>query len=60
MQETFEEWCKNNNREDLLNEWDYELNKILPSEITTGSVIFSNNSRMPTTLINTGFINKNA
>ncbi|MBR6548784.1 MAG: zinc-ribbon domain-containing protein, partial [Clostridia bacterium] len=29
-----ETWCKQNNREYLLDEWDYEKNTILPSEIT--------------------------
>ena len=33
----FESWCKNNNRNDLLAEWDYENNSILPSEVTFGS-----------------------
>lgn len=31
---TFEEWCIQNNREDLLIRWDYELNKKLPSEVS--------------------------
>lgn len=30
----FEEWCLNNNRTDLLKRWDYELNDVLPSEIS--------------------------
>ena len=30
---SFENWCKDNNRQDLLNLWDYELNDKLPSEI---------------------------
>lgn len=30
---SFEEWCKNNNRQDLLDRWDYELNDKLPSEV---------------------------
>ena len=33
----FETWCRNNNRNDLLEEWDYEKNKLLPSEITKSS-----------------------
>lgn len=33
----FETWCKSNNREDLLNEWDYKNNTLLPSEITPQS-----------------------
>lgn len=30
---SFGDWCKNNNREDLLNRWDYELNNISPFNI---------------------------
>mgnify|MGYP002234345892 CR=1 FL=1 len=33
----FETWCKNNGREDLLKEWNYEKNEILPTEVTFGS-----------------------
>ncbi len=33
----FETWCKQNNKETLLQEWDYKKNKMLPSEITSGS-----------------------
>ena len=33
----FETWCKCNKKEELLNEWDYENNKILPSQISYGS-----------------------
>lgn len=33
----FESWCKNNDRNDLLTEWDYENNSILPCEVTFGS-----------------------
>lgn len=29
-----ETWCKENNREDLLTEWDYEANILLPSEVS--------------------------
>lgn len=32
-----ETWCKENNREDLLKEWDYENNLITPSEVAKGS-----------------------
>lgn len=32
-----EEWCKRNNRLDLLEEWDYEKNDIGPYEISYGS-----------------------
>ncbi len=31
---SFEQWCINNNRLDILNRWDYELNDCKPSEIT--------------------------
>jgi len=30
---TFEQWCLDNNRLDILNRWDYELNKCKPSKI---------------------------
>ena len=30
---SFENWCKDNNRQDILDLWDYELNDKLPSEI---------------------------
>ena len=29
-----ETWCKSNNREDLLKEWNYQKNEILPSQIS--------------------------
>lgn len=32
-----ETWCKQNNREVLLDEWDYEKNTLVPTEITMGS-----------------------
>lgn len=32
-----ETWCKKNKRENLLSEWDYEKNDILPCEVTFGS-----------------------
>lgn len=31
--DSFYYWCKNNNRQDLLDRWDYELNNISPTEI---------------------------
>lgn len=37
MKESFEDWCENNNRQDLLDEWDYEKNTLKPNEITKGS-----------------------
>lgn len=30
---SFEQWCINNNRQDILDRWDYELNNCSPSEI---------------------------
>lgn len=32
-----ETWCKNNNKEYLIKEWDYNKNDILPSQISYGS-----------------------
>ena len=34
---SFEIWCIENNRQDILNRWDYELNNCKPSEITYGT-----------------------
>lgn len=34
---SFEQWCINNDRQDVLDRWDYELNNIKPSEIGFGS-----------------------
>ena len=31
---SFEEWCKDNNRIDLLERWDFDKNKCLPSEVS--------------------------
>ena len=31
---SFEQWCINNDRKDILKRWDYELNNCKPSEIT--------------------------
>lgn len=33
IRHTFEQWCLDNNRLDILNRWDYELNKCKPSKI---------------------------
>ena len=33
---SFEQWCIENNRQDILDRWDYELNDCLPSEISYG------------------------
>jgi len=33
----FDEWCINNNRQDILDRWDYELNNCNPSGISYGS-----------------------
>lgn len=34
---SFEQWCIDNNKQDILELWDYKLNKILPSEVSYGS-----------------------
>ena len=34
---SFEQWCIENNRQDVLNRWDYDLNKYKPSEINHGT-----------------------
>ena len=34
---SFEHWCIDNNRLDLLNRWDYEKNKVKPSEVRFGT-----------------------
>jgi hypothetical protein len=34
---SFEEWCIKNDRQDILDRWDYILNKLNPSEITYSS-----------------------
>ena len=34
---SFEQWCIDNNRQDVLDRWDYELNDCKPSEISFGS-----------------------
>lgn len=31
---SFKNWCEDNNRQDLLDRWDDELNKVLPSEVS--------------------------
>lgn len=33
----FETWCSCNNKKNLIKEWDYESNDILPSQVTYGS-----------------------
>ena len=34
---TLHEWCVNNNRRDLLDQWDYDKNKNLtPEDVTNG------------------------
>lgn len=35
--QTFEQWCIENNHQDYLDLWDYELNDVLPSEIPSGT-----------------------
>lgn len=32
---SFEDWCKENNREDILDLWDYDLNNKLPSQVSS-------------------------
>jgi hypothetical protein len=34
---SFEQWCINNNRQDILERWDFELNDCKPNEITYGT-----------------------
>jgi len=34
---SFEQWCIENNKHDVLNRWDYKLNNCKPSEISYGS-----------------------
>lgn len=34
---SFEQWCIGNNRQDVLDRWDYDLNKLKPNEILFGS-----------------------
>jgi len=34
---SFEQWCLNNNRQDVLDRWDYELNDYVPSKIAYGT-----------------------
>lgn len=35
---SFEQWCINNNKQDVLDRWDYDLNNCKPSEISYGTV----------------------
>ena len=35
---SFENWCVNNGKKDILDLWDYELNELLPSQITYGTL----------------------
>ena len=34
---SFEQWCIDNNRQDILDRWDYKLNDKLPSEVSYGT-----------------------
>jgi len=34
---SFEQWCIDNNRQDILNRWDYELNNCKPNEVNCSS-----------------------
>lgn len=38
---SFYEWCISNNKQDILDRWDYELNKCSPSEISFSSIGFN-------------------
>ena len=35
--QTLEEWCIDNNRQDILDLWDYDKNNVLPSEVPSGT-----------------------
>lgn len=35
---SFEQWCIENNRQDILDRWDYELNKLKPNEVPNKSI----------------------
>jgi len=35
---SFELWCMDNNKQDVLDRWDYELNKLKPNEIPYGTL----------------------
>ena len=37
MNNSLENWCIANNKKYLIEEWDYESNDILPSQVTYGS-----------------------
>ena len=37
ISKSFEQWCIENNRQDILDRWDYELNSCSPSEIGFGT-----------------------
>lgn len=37
LKKSFYDWCLENNRQDMLNSWDTELNKSYPSEISYGT-----------------------
>ena len=34
---SFAEWCKDNNHQDWLDRWDYELNEVGPENVASGS-----------------------
>lgn len=38
MKKSFYDWCIENNRQDLLDRWDYDLNKKSPNEVSCQSV----------------------
>ena len=37
MKKSFEQWCNENERQDLLDRWDYEKNTLPPSEVSYAS-----------------------
>ena len=41
-EKSFYDWCIKNNKQDVLNRWDYELNNCSPQEVTYGSHGFNN------------------
>lgn len=39
IEKSFSDWCIENNRQDLLDRWDYELNKVFPSQVSYKSCV---------------------
>ena len=42
IKKTVYEWCEENNRKDILNLWDYDLNNLTPKELDKGMIEFNN------------------